>query len=329
MLGAHTWTRTGATPGTKKRATYKFKTRESKESDRWGELVQSVHALTHERARVIHVMDREADSYRLLAQIVDAGGEFVVRASHLDRRLADGRTLEQSTDDVDLRLIREVPLTKRVAHRDQRRVRNAPRVARSATLLVGTTSVTMKRSWSMLAEDGPDLQLNVVRVWEVEPPDGEHPVEWHLITNLPVRTHAEVELIVDSYRRRWLIEELFKALKSGCRFEELQLESSEALRNALAVMLPVAVRLLALRHIARFAGARPASDVLNDLQIRVLRVYEHTRNMPLVTARDAFLAVARLGGHIKNNGDPGWIVIGRGYEDLLTLERGAQLALKM
>jgi hypothetical protein len=43
------------------------------------------------------------------------------------------------------------------------------------------------------------------------------------------------------------------------------------------------------------------------------------------TARDALLAVAALGGHIKNNGDPGWIVLGRGYQDLLRLELGWSL----
>ena len=329
ILGTQTWTRMEPPPSTKKRATYQFKTREQKESQRWGELVQSVHDLTHARARVIHVMDREADNYRLLAQIADAGGEFVVRASHLERRLADGRTLEQRTDSVEVRLIREVPLTKRIQHKDSRRGRYAPRVARSATLLVGTTPVTMKRSWATPTQVSPTVQLNAVRVWEPEPPDGEHPVEWQLLTNLPIQTQADLELVIDAYRRRWLIEELFKALKTGCRFEELQLESGEALRNALAVMLPVAVGLLALRHVARSAADRPASDVLTELQLRVLQVYEHTKHMPLNTARDALLAVARLGGHIKNNGDPGWIVLGRGYEDLVTLERGARIAFEM
>jgi hypothetical protein len=50
---------------------------------------------------------------------------------------------------------------------------------------------------------------------------------------------------------------------------------------------------------------------------------------PNATIREAMLAIAALGGHIKNNGDPGWAVLGRGYEDLLLLERGAALALEM
>jgi hypothetical protein len=45
------------------------------------------------------------------------------------------------------------------------------------------------------------------------------------------------------------------------------------------------------------------------------------RKLPAsATTTDALLAVAALGGHIKNNGWPGWQVIGRGYEDLLMFE---------
>jgi len=218
-----------------------------------------------------------------------------------------------------------VPLSKRI-DRD-RRGSHPARVARRATLLIGTTSLQMKGSWAVPVEDAPELALNLVRVWEPEPPDGEHPVEWLLLTSLPVDSPAEVELVVDAYRRRWLIEELFKALKTGCQFQKLQLESLSALLNALAIMLPVAARLLALRYLAQHCPDIPASDVLSKLQLRVLSAYEHTKTMPLVTARDAMLAVARLGGHIKNNGDPGWQVLGRGFEDLLTLEQGARLAL--
>ena len=39
-------------------------------------------------------------------------------------------------------------------------------------------------------------------------------------------------------------------------------------------------------------------------------------------ARWVYLALAALGGHLRNNGPPGWIVLGRAYEKLLVLERG-------
>ncbi len=45
-------------------------------------------------------------------------------------------------------------------------------------------------------------------------PTGETPVEWFLLTNLPVDTPDEIAFVVDCYRGRWTIEEYFKALKT-------------------------------------------------------------------------------------------------------------------
>jgi len=327
VFGVHTWARPQRPPGRKKRSTYQHKTRGVKESDRWGEVASRVEGMMKGRARVIHVMDREADFYRLEAQLVDAGAEFVIRGSHTERILADGRTLEGATEELVTRLTREVALSKRAGSR--RMTSHPQRSARAAALVVGATTITVKRSWSTREAVGPEFELNVVHVREPAPPDGEPAVEWTLLTTLPTRTVAQIEFVIDVYRRRWLIEELFKALKSGCQFEKLQLESAAALVNAFAVMLPVAVGLLALRDVPRTRPDARASTVLTELQLKVLRVYEHTRSLPLKTARDAMLAVARLGGHIKNNGDPGWIVLGRGYEELLALESGASLGLQM
>jgi hypothetical protein len=327
ILDVHTWVREHRPPGRKKRATYQHKNRQTKESDRWCDAAARVEALLRPRSRVIHVMDREADFYRLEAQLVDAGAEFVIRGSHMERTLADGRTLDRAVDGVVARLTREVALSKRAP--SERKTAHPPRRARTAELLVGATTVTVKRSWATPTRSGPEFELNVVHVWEPHPPRGEAPTEWTLLTTLPTTTAEEIAFVVDVYRRRWLIEELFKALKSGCQFEKLQLESAAALVNALAVMLPIAVGLLALRHVARTRPDARASDVLTPLQLKIIRAYEHTSKLPLKTAADAMLAVARLGGHIKNNGDPGWIVLGRGYEELLALEEGAGLALKM
>jgi hypothetical protein len=326
VLGARTWCRPHQPPGRKKRATYKHRTRDTKESDRWIAMAESVEASTRTRARVIQVMDREADFYRLEARLVDLGAEFVIRASHMDRKLADGRTLDDATSDVQILLKREVVLSERLPSRNN--TAHPRRIRRMAELAAGATTIRVKRSWSIHERQGPEFDLNVVHVWEPNPPVGQPPVEWTLLTTLPTTTETEIAFVIDVYRRRWLVEELFKALKTGCQFEKLQLESAAALLNAFAVMLPVAVGLLALRDVARTRPDAKASDVLTDLQIKILHVHEHTRKMPLETARDAMLAVGRLGGHIKNNGDPGWLVLGRGYEDLLALEAGASLALR-
>ena len=127
---------------------------------------------------------------------------------------------------------------------------------------------------------------------------------------------------MDCYRARWVIEEFFKALKTGCQYEKRQLESAESLLNALAIFAPVAWRLLLLRHLARSQAKASATAALTPKQLEVLRA---VARRPLPThpnAREAMLAVAALGGHLKSNGDPGWLVLGRGMHDLLLLELG-------
>jgi hypothetical protein len=92
--------------------------------------------------------------------------------------------------------------------------------------------------------------------------------------------------------------------------------------NALAIFAPVAWRLLLLRHLARSDATAPATAAITAKQLEVLRAVAKKPLPTNANARDAMLAVAALGGHIKSNGDPGWLVLGRGMHDLLLLELG-------
>jgi len=156
----------------------------------------------------------------------------------------------------------------------------------------------------------------------MKPPRGEPAVEWFLLTDLPIDSDQQIAFIVDCYRGRWTIEEFFKALKTGCQYERRQLESAQSLLNALALLAPVAWRLLLLRHLARSKDPQREPAALTAKQLEVLRAVARKPLPARPTSRDAMLAVAALGGHIKSNGDPGWLVLGRGMHDLLLLEMG-------
>src|SRR5580692_5536976 len=124
-----------------------------------------------------------------------------------------------------------------------------------------------------------------------------------------------------AYRARWVIEEFFKALKTGCQIERRQMESYKALRIALALFLPIAVRLLALRDAARTEPERPCSALTPTL-LQLLRTCGRNILSATPTNREVYSALAALGGHLRSNGEPGWIVLGRAYEKLLVLEQG-------
>jgi hypothetical protein len=307
---------------------------EDKESRRWLDLVQRVDAELGGAAAAVHVMDREADAYELLAALSSGDHRFIVRLQ-FDRAVDDTVGRGKISDVLRGKktvLSREVALSARSPKRrdpPSRAKKHPSRRARSATLSVTASSVTIRRPSHLGARVPATLRLNVVRVHEKNAGRGIEPVEWRLVTSEPIETVDDVAAIVDGYRARWLIEEYFRALKQGCAYEKRQLESKHALLNALAVFTPIAWQLLALRQLSRDKAEVPADHVLSPLKITMLQRHPDVKLRAQPTLRDAMLAIAKLGGHIKNNGEPGWQVLGRGFEDLLLLERGAALTLGM
>ena len=275
------------------------------------------------RAEAIHVMDREADSYAIFATLSEQRRLFVIR-SFQDRVLtSDGEShLRAAAKAARTTLRREVPLSPRPKIKGPKGKRHPARRHRIAKLRFAAAKVELPRTGDARNFESASLRLNVVHVSEAKTPTGETPVEWFLLTNLPVDTPDEIAFVVDCYRGRWTIEEYFKALKTGCQYERRQLESATSLLNALAILAPVAWRLLLLRHLARGDEKSPAISALTPKQLEVLRAVSRRPLPQRPSAKDAMLAVASLGGHLKSNGDPGWLVLGRGMHDLLLLELG-------
>jgi hypothetical protein len=162
------------------------------------------------------------------------------------------------------------------------------------------------------------LILNVVDIFEPSPPEGESAIRWTLLTTEPIDTPEQRARVVDFYRARWRIEEFFKALKTGCAYEKRQLESEHALLNALALLTPLAWRPLLLRQLSREQPDAPATQLLNPDELKLLRAMSKRVNLPEdPTIQQAMLAIAGLGGHLKRNGPPGWLTLGRGFNDFL------------
>lgn len=305
-----------------------------KESRRWHELVEDVAARVGDQFEAVHVMDREADAYELLTALLAREQRFVIRQQFDREVVSEGEPLRTraALAGAPVLLEREVKLSRRAPGKQTRtppgRTRkHPPRPARPARLEVSAGSVQLSRPAHLSRSHPAQLSLNVVLVKEPNPPPEMDPVEWCLITTEAIASPEDLAAVIDAYRARWVIEEYFKALKTGCGYEKRQLETRPAILNALALFAPIAWQLLVLRQLSRDSADTPAEQVLSPLKLRVLRGHKRTKLHDGATIREAMLAIAALGGHIKNNGDPGWIVLGRGFEDLLLLEQGAAIAL--
>lgn len=324
-LRVHTWQRDAAKPSPtklrKQGASQQAIRDMPSEMDRWDESIVAIEALVGKPGKLIHIADSEGDDYRLLSQLNQRECRYVVRGCY-DRQIIDAELTLLRT-----RLVVESSVARRSVKLEPRTTstskRNTPRKGRTAELEVRAAAVSIKRPMKLSGDVPATVELNVVHVLETAPPPGQPPIEWILLTSEPIDTTEAILAVVDMYRRRWLIEEFFKALKTGCAYEARQLESFDTFDNALALFVPVAWGLLRLRALERTDSDLVAEDYFTPDQVAVLRAKSRT---PIHTVADALAAIAKIGGHIKNNGRPGWLVLWRGLHDLFLLVQGFALA---
>ena len=293
------------------------------ESSRWPRAIEAAELILDGRTHAIHAMDREGDSYQILECLCGSGRSFVIRSFQNRVLLGDNEhLLRDAAKKAKRKFEREVQLSRRPQLSGAPGKRHPARSGRVARLSFSATRIEMPSTAKAKLPGKSSLSFNVVYVVERRPPAGEPPVEWFLLTDLPVANEEQIAFAVDCYRGRWMIEEYFKALKTGCQYEKRQLESAHSLLNAMAVLAPIAWPELQLRHLARDAPERAASTALSSVQLEVLHAVAKRPLPSSPTVKEAMLAIARLGGHLPRNGDPGWLGLGRGMHDLLLLELG-------
>ena len=301
------------------------------ESDRWWEGVESAEAVLGGVELVIHVADRESDIYELICAMVEEGRHFVFRAAQDRRMLTEempelGRLFAVLSEQPVLGE-RTVTVTSRSHARMPPALRKTfpERREREARLCFRAGAVKLQRPQHRpdLGHLPAEVEINVVEAWEVGTPEGEQPIRWVLLTCEGASSGPEVFRVVDIYRSRWLIEEFNKAVKTGCRYEQRQMETADSLLKVLALILPIAWKLLVMRSMERQCPEAPAEAVVTAEQLECLKAALPRRKWSeRPGVGEVLLAIAQLGGHLKRNGPPGWLTLYRGYRKLLTLEEG-------
>jgi len=298
--------------------------REDRESRLWVQGVQASGAVADGR-QCIDVSDSLSDTFEYMAFEVTHGRQFVLRAKE-NRKLVEAVAGQQHLLDAARQLpsLDSRPLS--VPASPQRKARQTTmQVAFSAV----TLAVPLKHAGVYAKQP---LHLWVIRVWERRTPPGEEPLEWILLTNVPVLTKSHAQERIAWYERRPIIEELHKGMKTGCSIEKMQFETIGPLEPAIAVLSAVATTLLRLRDAARAADAatRPATEVVDPAYVEVLAAHYGQRLGPQPTILNFYMHVARLGGHQnrKSDGFPGWITLWRGWMKLQTMVDGYRAAQK-
>ncbi len=248
---------------------------EEKKSYVWLEHHQDLAEVKQElpNTRLIHVCDREADLFELFdIQRIHSCVELLVRAKH-DRNI-DAETCKLFDLVSQAPVLGQVDITvPRQSARSKKSKRKAKpkRKERQATLVLRTKKVKLKPC-KQLAHKDP-VTLWVVHAREDDAPANEKPVEWFLLTTIPIRTFEEAQDCLNWYKKRWRIEDWHRVLKSGCKVENLAHETAERLRRAIAIKLVIAWRIMLMTLLGREVPGLPPEVLFSDTEIKVLNAY--------------------------------------------------------
>jgi hypothetical protein len=305
---------------------------EEKESYRW---VVSLQKASEEARRCpgtkfVCTADSEADIYEVLV----AGKRETCFCDWIVRACQDRALLCDAGENSGEKYIRECVLaqpalfskTVQVRGRKMRvacdtRGRRQPRQSREAEVVVRAGRVTLRAPWRP-DRTLPSVNVNVVLVSEVDPPPGDEPVEWLLLTSLPIDDIEQVRTVVQYYSVRWMIEVFFRVLKSGCRVEERLFEYMDRLLTCLALYMVVAWRTLFVCRLGRSWPEMNCEAVFEPAEWKSVWKVVRREDPPDEPPRLGIFVrmVAQLGGYVNRKRDdpPGpqtvWIGLQRMHD---------------
>jgi hypothetical protein len=265
------------------------------------DLVETAAAMP--QTRLIDICDREADFFELFDEQRQSDRvELLVRAQH-DRNL-DGNPKKLFAAVREAPVVGQirVPIQRQSARpKKSKQQASAKRTGRLADLSLRCMSFQLPpRS----AGQSP-IDLCVVHALESEPPANNAALEWFLLTTLDVQSAADAEQCLRWYCLRWRIEDWHRVLKSGCRIEDLQHETAERLRRAIAINMVIAWRIMLMTLLGRESPDLAAEVLFSDIELRVLRSYAKKKRLPPPEGVGAaVLVIAKLGGYLGRAKDP-------------------------
>lgn len=294
-----------------------------KESQRWLDGASKASEVCAEAARVTVIADRESDIYAAFAGC-PAGTDLLIRAAQ-DRSLGDQGRLFARLDALPEAGRAGLDLPAKPG-----------RGARAAQIAVRFMTVDLARPRNGIVAGLPEsVRMTALDVREVDPPPGES-VHWRLLTTHTVQNAADAFAIVDLYRRRWAIEQVFRTLKTqGFDIEGLLIQEEAPLRRLVMATLVAAVTIQQLVHardgIQGPQPLRPISDAFDPEDAHLLQAFcaklegktERQKNPhPKGSLAYAAWVCARLGGWTGYYGKPGPLVMLNGWLDFQAAKRG-------
>ena len=324
LVGGEVWTRPGVVT-----EHHRDRPFEDRESHRWLATAERAREVLRPAAMITVVSDREGDIYPKWAALPRTGVHLLTRAM-VDRRLVDGGTLFAAAGKYAAAGKRHIDLP----------ARQPDRAKRTAVVELRYGSVEICRP-----RDEQDRTLaKTVRLWlvdvrEVDPPADAEPLHWRLVTTHEITDTAKAWRVVGWYQARWVIEQLFRVMKSqGLQLEDSQIATADRLTKLAAVATKAACIDMQLVQERDGKDQLPASNVFSEPEIETLEALcptlegntsrQQNLHPPASLAWAAWI-ISRLGGWNCYYKPPGPITMRRGMEQFYSIHRGRQLEMML
>ena len=276
------------------------------------------------------ICDREGDIFEHWERFQHPGSQLLIRAAN-DRRLTDGSSLYETIDNLPVADTYDVELPAVTGKRS----------ARTAHVELRFGKVTIKRAKNCSDKQCRNqVTLHVVDVREVGKigrKEEKTRLHWRILTTHRVEDLPAAKKVIDWYKQRWVIEQLFRTLKrGGLNVETSQLVTQERTIKLVAAALIAAVQVMQLTLAREGKTKRPYRDSFGKDDLPLLKqlakryVGTAKQNNPHAEGSLAWAAwiIARLGGWTgyASERPPGPITMKYGLDQFYQLKRGWDLA---
>jgi hypothetical protein len=308
---------------------------EEKESFRWLEGYRRACKLSElaPETQVISCSDRECDIYEVIAErqnLLKEGkpaAHWLIRAKHdrcLEQDQSDGNKLKISQQ------LEQSPVLGRICYSIAAKGQNKKikggsrkktiRSKRTVVQDIRAIKVTLEPPYRAGHKLDP-VTIFVIQAVEVNPPAGEEPINWTLLTSLECCTEEQARQVLELYRCRWQIEVFHRVLKTGCNVERLQLEGAQSIKLAVLLYMIVAWRVLYVMHLGRECPDLPCSVIFEAAEWHPTWVILKKGPLPEKppSLNEMVRMIASFGGFLgrKSDGHPGAESVWRGMSRVL------------
>lgn len=311
---------------------------EEKESYRWIENAIKSKSILGKAKLITHIADRESDFFEFLYMVPDTKNHVIIRSKN-DREIIVESDSEEKTDKMvnffnhsknKFSFIVSLP------------ARPGKRKKHDAMLDIKYETVYIKRPVYWKMPNTPEkLKITIIDILENSSTvtEGEKPVHWRLLTTHEIKNDEDAKNIIDLYRKRWNIEQLFRTMKSqGIKTEDVQITKKEWLIKMCFLCLLSATKILQLTICRDGKINREANQIFSEKELDcmelLLKKYEgktQKQKNPFMkrTVAWCYWLIARIGGwkgYTKSEGPAGPITLKEGLEQFDRIYEGWCLA---